>query len=93
VPDRNQVTIVGMELPAFQLSKNVLFRFHRNAPGSLERAWRDLRDREELDLAFQRNFQGRNAPKNKKPGVERRAQPPTDSVAPREARQSATRCS
>ena len=41
-PDRNQVTIVGMELPAFQLSMNVFFRFHRNAPGSLELVWRDL---------------------------------------------------
>jgi len=44
-PDRNQVTIVGMELPAFQLSMNVFFRFHRNAPGSLELVWRDLCDR------------------------------------------------
>jgi len=31
-----------MELPAFQLSMNVFFRFHRNAPGSLELVWRDL---------------------------------------------------
>src|SRR5262249_17340161 len=43
-PDRNQVTIVGMELPAFQLSMNVFFRFHRNAPGSLGLVWRDLLD-------------------------------------------------
>ena len=44
-PDRNQVAIVGMELPAFQLSMNVFFRFHRNAPGSLELVWRDLSGR------------------------------------------------
>jgi hypothetical protein len=31
-----------MKLPAFQLSMNVLFRFHRNAPGFLELVWRDL---------------------------------------------------
>lgn len=53
-PDRNQVTIVGMELPAFQLSMNVFFRFHRNAPGSLELVWRDLSS---LDgFAFQRDL-------------------------------------
>jgi hypothetical protein len=45
-PDRNQVTIIGVKLPAFQLSMNVFFRFHRNAPGSLELVWRDLPDRE-----------------------------------------------
>src|ERR1700758_757022 len=45
-PDRNQVTIVGVKLPAFQLSMNVFFRFHRNAPGSLELVWRDLSHRE-----------------------------------------------
>jgi len=32
-------------------------------------------------------------PKNKKPGVERRAQPPIVSVAPREAQQNTSQCS
>jgi len=31
MPDRNQVTIVGVDLPAFLLSKNFSFRVHRNA--------------------------------------------------------------
>ena len=77
VPDRNQVTIVGVKLPAFQLSMNVFFRFHRNAPGSLELIWRDL----PADLLTSASpssaiFGSNKCPKNKKPGVERRAQPP-----------------
>jgi hypothetical protein len=36
MPDRNQVTIVGVDLPAFLLSKNVSFRVHRNAPAVAE---------------------------------------------------------
>ena len=35
-PDRNQVTIVGVDLPAFLLSKNFSFRVHRNAPAVAE---------------------------------------------------------
>jgi len=53
-PDRNQVPILGVELPAFQLSMNVFFRFHRNAPGSLELVWRDLCGRS--GLAYQRDL-------------------------------------
>ena len=90
-----------MELPAFQLSMNVFFRFHRNAPGSLELVWRDLADRlsdlclpaRSLDCFYFKPqarkpiFTLKNGAKNKKPGVERRAQPPVISVAPREAQQ------
>ena len=51
---------------------------------------------EKPDLAFQRDFYAAlKQPRNKKPGVERRAQPLFLSVAPREARQSlpcARRC-
>ena len=95
-PDRNQVTIVGMELPAFQLSMNVFFRFHRNAPGSLELVWRDLKLncsaslparssggfllRSKPETLFLKMEKG---PKNKKPGVERRAQPPHSSGSAR----------
>ena len=44
---------------------------------------------EKPDLAFQRDFYAAlKQPRNKKPGVERRAQPPFLSVAPREARQN-----
>src|SRR5205807_3105986 len=35
-PDRNQVTIVGVDLPAFLLSKNFSFRVHRNASAVAE---------------------------------------------------------
>ena len=95
-----------MELPAFQLSMNVFFRFHRNAPGSLELVWRDLLTNHLVCLParslgyfysepkpetlFPRSETG---PKNKKPGAERRAQPPIVSVAPREARQNTSQCS
>jgi len=100
-PDRNQVAIVGVELPAFQLSMNVFFRFHRNAPGSLELVWRDLVDRvarSGLPALFSGDSSLRlknpvKGPKNKKPGVERRAQPPIVSVASREARQNTSQYS
>jgi hypothetical protein len=44
-----------VDLPAFLLSKNVFFRVHRNAPGSLELVWRDL-PKSQAILAFQLNL-------------------------------------
>ncbi len=43
LPTVIRIGVIGVDLPAFQLSKNVFFRFHRNAPGSLGLVWRDLR--------------------------------------------------
>ena len=48
-----------MDLPAFLLSKNVFFRVHRNAPGSLGLVWWDLpgrRLKKACGLAFQLDF-------------------------------------
>ena len=42
MPDRNQVTIVGVDLPAFLLSKNFSFRVHRNALKVSGLVWWDL---------------------------------------------------
>src|ERR1043166_5959736 len=88
LPTVIRIRVIGVDLPAFLLSKNVWFRVHRNAPGSLGLAWRDLSDRfEVLGLAFQFEFRAscqffrickanpENPAQNKKPGVERRAQP------------------
>jgi hypothetical protein len=44
-PDRNQVTIVGVDLPAFLLSKNFSFRVHRNALNASGLVWWDLSNR------------------------------------------------
>ena len=87
-PDRNQVPILGVELPAFQLSMNVFFRFHRNAPGSLELVWRDLCGRS--GLAFQRDlWRPKRPPKIRNPASSA-GYNPEDFGAPREARQKST---
>jgi len=48
MPDRNQVTIVGVDLPAFLLSKNVSFRVHRNASAVAETCLVGLTDRDAI---------------------------------------------
>jgi len=45
LPTVIRIEVIGVDLPAFLLSKNFVFRVHRNAPGSLGRVWRDLPDR------------------------------------------------
>jgi len=44
LPTVIRIEVIGVNLPAFLLSKNVFFRVHRNAPGSLGLVWRGLLD-------------------------------------------------
>jgi len=87
-PDRNQVPIVGVELPALQLSMNVVFRFHRNAPGSLELVWRDLSGRS--GLAFQRDSWRPTGPPKIRNPASSAGHSPEYFGAPREAQQKST---
>ena len=101
LPTVIRIRVIGVDLPAFLLSKNVWFRVHRNAPGSLGLAWRDLSDRLKiLGLAFQFEFWApvsflrvsktnpeKPGPKIKNPASSAGHSHFSVSVAPREARQ------
>ena len=101
LPTVIRIRVIGVDLPAFLLSKNVWFRVHRNAPGSLGLAWRDLSDRLELPgLAFQFEFRAscqffricktnpeKPGSKIKNPASSAGHSHFSVSVAPREARQ------
>src|SRR6266481_168857 len=100
LPTVIRIRVIGVDLPAFLLSKNVVFRVHRNAPGSLELVWRDLSS--QLDgLAFQHNLRDvflsglvkqtlkpeKRLPKIKNPASSAGHSHFSVAVAPREARQ------
>jgi len=67
LPTVIRIRVIGVDLPAFLLSKNVFFRFHRNAPGFPRLVWRDLQTADEAAVSLLARFSGEVPRKIKNP--------------------------